>query len=85
MFASILRSYHDRASTFARPHCRWGHLKTLVYSALNENERALHLRVFDDHATISNFPGAFERVRQPMMMHVRACIGSVGGCFENLL
>jgi len=24
MFASTLRSYHDKASTFARPHCRWG-------------------------------------------------------------
>ena len=34
MFAIILR-YHDRAPTFARPHCRWGHLKPLIYSALN--------------------------------------------------
>ena len=70
MFASILRSYHDRTPTFARPHCWWGHLKTLMYSALNENERAFHLRVFDDHETISNLPGAFEIVRQPTMIHV---------------
>jgi len=76
MFASILPSYHDRTPTFSRPHCWWGHLKTLMYSALNENEneRAFHLRVFDDYETIPNLPGDFERARQPTMIHVRACV-----------
>jgi len=40
---------------------------------------------FDDHETVPSLPGAYERVRQPMMIHVRACLGSVGGCFDNLL
>jgi hypothetical protein len=30
-----------------------------MFSALNENETALHLWVFDDHETIPYLPGAF--------------------------
>jgi hypothetical protein len=56
-----------------------------MYTALNENETELHQRVFDDHETIPKLPGAFERVQQPMMIHVSTCFGLVGGCFEHLL
>jgi len=42
-------------------------LKTLVYWAAIENEKALHERMFDACQTIRNRPETFERVRHSVI------------------
>jgi hypothetical protein len=63
----------------------WGHLKTLVYAAPVDNEKALHHRIADACQTIRNYPGIFARMRRAMMRRVEACIESHGRHFEHLL
>jgi hypothetical protein len=63
----------------------WQHLKTLVYAAPVDNEKALHIRIVDACQTIRNYPGIFERMRPSMMRHVEECTESHGGHFEHLL
>jgi hypothetical protein len=55
-----------------------------MYSAPNENEIPLHSQLFDGHETISNLRGAFEIVRQHMIIYVRSLFGLSGECFEHL-
>jgi hypothetical protein len=63
----------------------WEHLKTLVFSALADNEEALHYHSVDACQTVRNYPGIFERIRRSMMRRVEACIESYGGHFEQFL
>jgi len=62
-----------------------GHLETLVHSAPIENEGTLHQRIFGACPTIRNGAGTFDRVRQPMIRPVHACMDSGGGHSEHLL
>jgi hypothetical protein len=36
----------------------WGHLKSLVYAALVDNEQSLHYRIVDASQTICNYPAS---------------------------
>jgi hypothetical protein len=61
-----------------------GHLKTLVYAALVDNEEALHHRIVGACQIISNYH-RFEWMLRSMMRRVEVCIESRGGHFEHLL
>jgi hypothetical protein len=61
----------------------WGHLKSLVYAAPDDNEEALHHRTVDASHTIRNFPDVFEWMRRSMMRRIEVCIESRGGHFEH--
>jgi len=62
-----------------------GYLKTLVYSAVIENEETLRQHIFDACQTICNCPRTFEQVRQSMFVPDHLCIYSGGGHLEHLL
>jgi hypothetical protein len=62
----------------------WGHLKALVNAAPVENEEALDLNM-DACQTIRNYHDIIQRMWQPSMGHVEACIEFHGGRFEHLL
>jgi hypothetical protein len=57
-----------------------------VYSPPIQNEATLQQGIFGACKIIRNLPGTFERVRQPMIRSINACIDSGGGflriCFE---
>jgi hypothetical protein len=95
----LSNTYHDRwigrgGPTAWPPHSPdlnpldfylWRHLKSLVYAAPVDNEETLHHHIVDACQTIRNYPGIFERMRQPMMRRVEAGIESCGGHFGHLL
>jgi hypothetical protein len=60
-----------------------GHLKTLVYAAPVDNDKAPHHRIVDACPTISKCPGIFERMWRSMKRRVEACTESHGGHFEH--
>jgi hypothetical protein len=64
---------------------RVGTYKTLVYAASIYKEEARHRRIAHACQTIHNCPSIFQRMRQPTLRRVEACIESHGGHFEHLL
>ena len=62
-----------------------GHIKTLVYSAVIENEETLRQHISDPCQTICNCPRTFEQVQQSMIMYDHMCTYSGGGHLGHLL
>jgi hypothetical protein len=54
----------------------WGHLKTIVYTAPVDNERALHRRIVNACQTTRKYLGSFGCIGRYMIGHVEACIES---------
>jgi hypothetical protein len=90
--------YHDRWIGRGRPIARpprssdfdaldfylRGHIKTVVYAALADNEEALQHHIVDACQTIRNYPRMFERKRRSMVRRVGERIKSFGEHFEHL-
>jgi hypothetical protein len=57
----------------------WGHLKTPLYAASVENEKAFHHHTVDACQTTRNYTGNFEWIQRSMVTRVKACTGSLLG------
>jgi hypothetical protein len=63
----------------------WGHLKTLVYSALFSDLEVLQQRVKNACQEILVKPGIFDRVRTSVRRRAESCVEMHGNHIENLL
>ena len=63
----------------------WGHLKSLVYTTLVENENDLRNQIVASYETIRNTPGIFERVRQSLKRRVDRCSMAQSRHFQQFI